>query len=303
MEQYGKVAVLMGGHSSEREVSLMSGNGVLAALKSCGVDAHAFDPANQSLWALKEQQFDRVFVILHGPFGEDGTVQGVLETLAIPYTGSGVLASALCMDKWRSKLLWQSAGLPTPAFALLDEHSDFAAISRTLGLPLIVKPSCEGSSIGITKVKECSELKAAYDAARQYDKIVLAEQFIGAGEYTCGIVGEQLYPTIKIEPATEFYDYQAKYFRDDTIYRCPSGLSPAAEKEAHALCLEAYRLLGCTGWGRIDFLMDKKGQIYLLEANTNPGMTSHSLVPTAARVAGINYEKLCLKVLDSAHVG
>ncbi|MGY8625256.1 D-alanine--D-alanine ligase [Chromobacterium violaceum] len=303
MKQYGKVAVLMGGSSSEREVSLMSGAGVLSALRSKGVDAHGFDPSEKPLSALKEEGFDCVFNILHGPFGEDGTLQGALEALGMPYTGCGVMASAIAMDKWRTKLLWKGAGLPIPAFELLDENSDFDAIERQLGLPIFVKPSTEGSSIGVTKVKQPGELRAAFDEARKYDKVVIAEQFIGGGEYTCAVIGETAYPTIKIEPATEYYDYQAKYFRDDTVYRCPSGLAPEVEARARELALKAFKVLGCRGWSRVDFLMDEAGEIYLLEANTSPGMTSHSLVPMAARAEGIAYEDLCLKVLDTVHVG
>ncbi|MGD1825291.1 D-alanine--D-alanine ligase B [Chromobacterium violaceum] len=303
MKQYGKVAVLMGGSSSEREVSLMSGTGVLSALRSKGVDAHGFDPSEKPLSALKEEGFDCVFNILHGPFGEDGTLQGALEALGMPYTGCGVMASAIAMDKWRTKLLWKGAGLPIPAFELLDENSDFDAIERQLGLPIFVKPSTEGSSIGVTKVKQPGELRAAFEEARKYDKVVIAEQFIGGGEYTCAVIGETAYPTIKIEPATEYYDYQAKYFRDDTVYRCPSGLAPEVEARARELALKAFKVLGCRGWSRVDFLMDEAGEIYLLEANTSPGMTSHSLVPMAARAEGIAYEDLCLKVLDTVHVG
>lgn len=241
MKQYGKVAVLMGGSSSEREVSLMSGAGVLSALRSKGVDAHGFDPSEKPLSALKEEGFDCVFNILHGPFGEDGTLQGALEALGMPYTGCGVMASAIAMDKWRTKLLWKGAGLPIPAFELLDENSDFDAIERQLGLPIFVKPSTEGSSIGVTKVKQPGELRAAFEEARKYDKVVIAEQFIGGGEYTCAVIGETAYPTIKIEPATEYYDYQAKYFRDDTVYRCPSGLAPEVEARARELALKASR--------------------------------------------------------------
>ncbi|MBV8048339.1 MAG: D-alanine--D-alanine ligase [Paludibacterium sp.] len=303
MKHYGKVAVMMGGSSSEREVSLMSGNGVLKALLSRGVDAHAFDPAEKPLFALKEEGFDRVFIILHGPFGEDGTLQGALETMGIPYTGCGVMASAIGMDKWRTKLLWQAAGLPVPAFRLLDENSDLDRVAAELGLPLFIKPACEGSSFGVSKVKQAGAMRAAFDGARKYDALVLAERFIGGGEYTCAILGDRALPTIKIEPAAEFYDYEAKYFRDDTVYRCPSGLSDAREAEVRELARAAFQVLGGTGWGRIDFLLDEAGNPYLLEANTAPGMTSHSLVPMAARQAGMSYEDLCLAVLDLAHVG
>ncbi|MGC0152822.1 D-alanine--D-alanine ligase [Chromobacterium vaccinii] len=302
MKQYGKVAVLMGGSSAEREVSLMSGAGVLAALLAKGVDAHKFDTSEKPLAALKDEGFDSVFNVLHGPFGEDGTLQGALEALGVPYTGCGVMASAICMDKWRTKLLWKGAGLPIPAFELLSDDSDFDAIEKALGLPIFVKPSTEGSSIGVTKVKTPGGLKAAYQEASRYDDIVIAEQFIGAGEYTCAVIGDTAYPTVKIEPATEYYDYDAKYFRDDTVYRCP-GLAGEAESRARELCLKAFKVLGCQGWGRVDFLMDEAGGVYLLEANTNPGMTSHSLVPMAARAEGISYEDLCLKVLDTVHVG
>ncbi|MGL6070097.1 D-alanine--D-alanine ligase [Craterilacuibacter sp.] len=303
MQQFGKVAVMMGGKSSEREVSLMSGSGVLSALKSRGVDAHAFDPADKPLSALRDEGFARVFIALHGPFGEDGTLQGALETLHLPYTGCGVMASAIGMDKWRTKLLWQGAGLPIPAFEMLNDGTDFAAVEARLGLPLFVKPATEGSSIGVIKVKQAGELEAAYYEAKKFDPLVLAEQFIGGGEFTCAIIDGEAYPTIKIEPATEFYDYQAKYFRDDTVYRCPSGLDEATEAEARALCLTAFRVLGGRGWGRVDFLMDEAGGIYLLEVNTAPGMTSHSLVPMAARVQGLSYEELCVQILAAAHVG
>ena len=303
MKQYGKVAVMMGGTSAEREVSLMSGGGVLKALQSQGVDAHAFDPAEKPLSALKDEGFERVFIALHGPFGEDGTLQGALETMGVPYTGCGVMASAIGMDKWRTKLLWKGAGLPIPAFVLLADDSDFAEVEAQLGLPLFVKPATEGSSIGVTKVKNPGELRAAYEEARRYDKLVIAEAFVGGGEYTCAIIGDKALPTIKIEPATEFYDYQAKYFRDDTVYRCPSGLAPEIEQRARELALTAFKVLGGRGWGRVDFLMDEAGGIYLLEVNTSPGMTSHSLVPMAARVEGLSYEELCLAILDMAYVG
>lgn len=303
MKQYGKVAVLMGGTSSEREVSLMSGSGVLNALTSRGVDAHAFDPSVKPLAALKEEGFDRVFIALHGPFGEDGTLQGALETLGMPYTGCGVMASAIGMDKWRTKLVWQGAGLPVPEFVLLSDDCDFDAIEARLGLPLFVKPACEGSSFGVTKVKAPGQIREAYREARKYDTLVLAERFIGGGEYTCAVLGDRALPSIKIEPASEFYDYDAKYFRDDTVYRCPSGLDDAAETRMRELALKAFTVLGGSGWGRVDFLMDEQGAPYLLEVNTAPGMTSHSLVPMSARVAGMSYEDLCLAVLDMAHVG
>jgi len=303
MTQYGKVAVLMGGSSSEREVSLMSGAGVLKALQSRKVDAYAFDPAEKPLAALKQEGFERVFIALHGPFGEDGTLQGALETMGMPYTGCGVMASAIGMDKWRTKLVWQGAGLPVPEFVLLDDQTDFAEVEARLGLPLFVKPACEGSSFGVTKVKNPGEIRAAYAEARKYDQLVLAERYIGGGEYTCAVLGARALPSIKIEPATEFYDYDAKYFRDDTVYRCPAGLSAEAEQQMRALALKAFKVLGGRGWGRVDFLMDEAGHPYLLEVNTAPGMTSHSLVPMAARVEGLSYEDLCVAILDAAHVG
>jgi D-alanine-D-alanine ligase len=303
MKQFGKVAVLMGGSSSEREVSLMSGAGVLSALKSRQIDAHAFDPSEKPLSALKEEGFERVFIALHGPFGEDGTLQGALETMGMPYTGCGVMASAIGMDKWRTKLVWQGAGLPVPEFVLLDDQTDLAEVEARLGLPLFVKPACEGSSFGVTKVKAAGEIHAAYAEARKYDSLVLAERYIGGGEYTCAVLGDRALPSIKIEPSTEFYNYDAKYFRDDTVYRCPAGLSPDAEQQMRTLALTGFRVLGGRGWGRVDFLMDENGQPYLLEVNTAPGMTSHSLVPMAARVDGLSYEDLCVAILEAAHVG
>ena len=298
MNRFGKVAVLFGGKSAEREVSLKSGAGVLAALQRQGVDAHAFDPAERSLDELRA--FDRVFIMLHGRYGEDGTIQGALELMEIPYTGSGVLASAVGMDKWRTKLLWRAVGLPIPEFVMLDENSDFAAVERQLGLPLFVKPACEGSSIGVSKVRQPGELQAAWREAAKHDSLVIAEQAILGGEYTVAILGEQVLPIIKIVPATDFYDYEAKYLRDDTQYLCPCGLPEAREMELRAQALEAFLALGCRGWGRVDFLMDDAGRAYLLEVNTSPGMTDHSLVPMAARVAGISYEQLVLLVLEES---
>ena len=301
MSDFGKVAVLFGGASAEREVSLKSGSRVLAALRSQGVDAHAFDPAERKLDELAG--FDRAFIALHGRHGEDGTIQGALELMHIPYTGSGVMASAVGMDKWRTKLLWRSVGLPIPEFVMLDETSDFAAVEAQLGLPLFVKPACEGSSIGVTKVRQAGELRAAYLEAVKHDPLVIAEKGVLGGEYTASILGDEALPIIKIEPATDFYDYEAKYFRDDTAYRCPCGLPEARELDIRAQALEAFRVLGCRGWGRVDFLMDEAGNAYMLEVNTSPGMTDHSLVPMAARVAGISYEALVLRVLSLATLG
>jgi D-alanine-D-alanine ligase len=301
MTNFGKVAVLLGGRSAEREVSLNSGGAVLAALKRGGVDAHAFDPAEKPLHDL--ENFDRVFIALHGRYGEDGTIQGALELMGIPYTGSGVMASAVGMDKWRTKLLWQAAGIPSLEFALLDAASDFDAIEKRLGLPLFVKPANEGSSIGISKVKIAGGLRAAYEEAAGYDPLVLAERFAGGGEYTVAILGNCALPVIRIVPANEFYDYEAKYLRDDTRYLCPCGLSAAQEAIIREQALQAFRIVGGQGWGRVDFLMDEAGRHYFLEVNTSPGMTDHSLVPMGARAAGIEFDQLVLRILELAHVG
>jgi D-alanine-D-alanine ligase len=298
MSDFGKVAVLFGGTSAEREVSLNSGSRVLAALQGQGIDAHAFDPASQPLDALKG--YDRAFIALHGRHGEDGTIQGALEVMHIPYTGSGVLASALAMDKFRTKLMWRAAGLPIPDYAVLTADSDFAEVEEQLGLPLFVKPAHEGSSIGITKVKQRGALKAAYEEAAKLDPLVIAEKGVLGGEYTVGIIGDEAMPIIKIEPATEWYDYEAKYNRDDTRYLCPCGLPEAKEMEIRQGALEAFRVLGGRGWGRVDFLMDEDGKHYFLEVNTAPGMTDHSLVPMAARVSGLDYPALVRRVLELA---
>jgi len=303
LKHFGKVAVLFGGRSAEREVSLKSGAAVLQALLRSGVDAHPFDPAVQNLQALVDDGFDRVFIALHGRFGEDGTVQGALELLGVPYTGSGVMASALGMDKWRSKLVWQAGGLPIPDYALLDEHSDWGSVVQQLGLPLFVKPANEGSSVGISKVKSVAELPTAYREAIRHDPLVLAESFIGGGEYTVALLGDQALPVIRIVPANEFYDYDAKYLSNDTRYLCPSDLGAAQEAEMQHLAKQAFALIGGQGWGRVDFLMSESGQPYLLEANTSPGMTDHSLVPMAARQAGMNFDQLVLRILGLAHVG
>jgi D-alanine-D-alanine ligase len=302
MSDFGKVAVLFGGTSAEREVSLNSGARVLAALQGQGIDAHAYDPATQPLDALKG--YDRAFIALHGRHGEDGTIQGALELMHIPYTGSGVMASALGMDKFRTKLLWQAAGLPVPEYALLTADSDFADIEDELGLPIFVKPAHEGSSIGITKVAEHGRLREAWAAAARHDPLVIAERGVMGGEYTVGIIGRGddmvALPIIKIEPATDWYDYEAKYNRDDTRYLCPCGLPEAKEMEIRKGALEAFRILGGRGWGRVDFLMDEEGNHCFLEVNTSPGMTDHSLVPMAARVAGMDYPALVRRVLELA---
>ena len=299
-DRFGKVAVLLGGRSGERAVSLNSGNAVLAALQRGGVDAHAFDPAEKPLHELAA--FDRVFIALHGRYGEDGTIQGALELMNIPYTGSGVMASSVGMDKWRTKLLWRAAGIVTPDFELVDASSDFAALEAKLGLPLFVKPANEGSSIGISKVKQTGQLKSAYELAAKSDPLVIAERFVGGGEYTVGILGDMALPIIRIVPANEFYDYEAKYLRDDTQYLCPCGLAPEKEAQIRAEALQAFLTVGGRGWGRVDFLMDEAGKHYFIEVNTSPGMTDHSLVPMAAKAAGISFDQLVLRILELASV-
>ena len=301
MTDFGKVAVLLGGRSGEREVSLKSGSAVLAALLRGGVNAHAFDPAERPLHEL--ESFDRVFIALHGRYGEDGTIQGALELMNIPYTGSGVMASAVGMDKWRTKLLWRAAGIATPDFELVTADSDFAAIEKKLGLPLFVKPANEGSSIGITKVKQAGSLRAAYELAAKSDPLVIAEAFVGGGEYTVAILGDSALPIIRIVPTNEFYDYEAKYLRDDTQYLCPCDLNEKQESQIRAEALQAFDVVGGSGWGRVDFLMDEAGRHYFIEVNTSPGMTDHSLVPMAAKVAGISFDALVIKILEQAHVG
>lgn len=295
-KHFGKVAVLFGGKSAEREVSLKSGNAVLAALLRQGVDAHAFDPASQDLNALKA--YDRVFNALHGRYGEDGTIQGVLVLMGIPFTGSGVMASSVGMDKWRTKLLWRALNIKTPDFEVVNAQSNFTEIEKKLGLPLFVKPANEGSSIGITKVKENDGLEAAYILASKADPLVIAEKFVGGGEYTVGILGDTPLPIVRIVSKNEFYDYEAKYLRDDTQYLCPCGLSVEAETQIQQEALQAFRAIGCTGWGRVDFLMDEEGSHYFLEVNTSPGMTDHSLVPMAAKAAGISFDVLVITILN-----
>jgi len=307
--QHAKVAVLMGGRSAEREISLMSGEGVLKALQSKGVNAHAFDPANQAMDQLTQQSFTHAFIALHGRYGEDGSVQGALELLGIPYTGSGVMASAIAMDKVMTKRIWSALGLSTPKSVSLapDEQSQQAidAIPQTLGLPLIVKPPREGSSIGITKVTTAKGLEAATQLAIQYDPDLLCEEFIDGEELTCPVIGNGIHaralPVVRIAAPDGAYDYQNKYFTDDVKYHCPSGLPETEEQAIQALVVAAYRALGCRGWGRADIMLratDRKP--YLLEMNTSPGMTSHSLVPMSAKAAGISYEDLCIQLLQSA---
>ena len=303
MQDFGKVAVLMGGFSSEREVSLNSGAAIVAALQSRGIDAHPFDPKAQDIVQLKALGFQTAFNTLHGTYGEDGTVQGLLEALGVPYTGCGVMASAIGMDKYRTKLVWQGLGLPVPEFAVLHDNSDFAAIERELGLPLFVKPAVEGSSVGVVKVKEAGSLKAAYQSVKHLHGEILAERFIGGGEYTCAVLNGQALPSIHIIPATEFYDYEAKYNRDDTVYQCPSDLNEADEALMRSLSVRAFAAIGGQGWGRVDFLKDTDGKLYLLEVNTLPGMTGHSLVPKAAAQRGLRFADLCVEILKTAHVG
>ena len=300
---FGKVAVLLGGKSAEREVSLKSGGMVLAALRKKGVDAHPFDPKDRDVQDLVKERFARVFIALHGRFGEDGTVQGVLEWLGIPYTGSGVLASALAMDKVRTKRLWAAESLPTAPYEVLAGDSNLKAVVKKLGTPLFVKPASEGSSVGMTKVKKAADLEEAYALAVNYDPIVIAEKFIDGPELTVAIVADRVLPIIRIETPREFYDYEAKYIANDTRYLIPCGLSDKKEKEIQALCLKAFRALGCRGWGRVDLMLDRRGRPFLLEVNTSPGMTDHSLVPMAARAVGMSYEDLCVKILELAHVG
>ena len=297
--RFGKVAVLFGGASNEREISIMSGTGVLKALQSKGVDAHAFDPSVRDLADLKREGYARCFIALHGRGGEDGTIQGALEVLGVPYTGSGVMGSAIGMDKWRTKMIWLANDLPTPRYRILQGDEDAAEVARELGLPLIVKPANEGSTLGLTKVTNAARLPAAFElAAKQYNDIALAEQFIDGPEYTAAVLGEVVLPLIKIEAPEGKYDYQNKYFTDDTRYLCPSGLPKEPEEALKSLVHKAFRLVGCSGWGRVDFMMDKKGNPWLLEVNTSPGMTGHSLVPMAAKAAGISYEDLCVRILE-----
>ncbi len=298
---FGKVAVLMGGPSAERDVSLNSGSRVLAALQSAGVDAHGIDADPTVLKQLREQQYDRAFIVLHGRWGEDGVIQGALEVLDIPYTGSGVLASALAMDKWRSKMLMREAGIPTADFELVNSVLELADIAERLGLPLFIKPSREGSSIGTAKVHTLEEMEAAWRKAREFDDDVLAEAWIDGPELTAAILGDQVLPLIRIEAANGFYDYDAKYVGDATRYHCPSGLDANVEERIKQLALQTFKLLDCRGWGRVDFMLDKNNSPYVLEANTIPGMTDHSLVPMAAKATGIEFEQLALKILEQAH--
>lgn len=302
-----KVAVLLGGTSAEREVSLMSGNAVLAGLIEAGIDAHAVDTRDFPVTRLKEEGFDKAFIALHGRGGEDGTLQGVLEFLEIPYTGSGVMASAITMDKLRTKCLWQGCGLPiSPYVAITRKEMDAGLTPETerkiaaLGLPVFVKPSCEGSSVGISRVNVVEGLQAALVEAFRHDDEVLVEAFLSGPEYTVGVIGDEILPSIRIQAVSEFYDYEAKYFSDDTEYFCPSGLSAEKEAELSEIVIKAWNALGCSGWGRVDVMMGGDGQFYLLEVNTSPGMTGHSLVPMAAKQAGLSFSQLVARILELA---
>jgi D-alanine-D-alanine ligase len=297
---FGRVAVLYGGSSSEREISLLSGSAVLEALRRRGVDAHGFDPAERPLGALVDEHYERAWIALHGPGGEDGTLQGALEFLGVPYTGSGVLGSAIGMDKLRTKRLARSVGVATADFVVLREPADLDLAVERLGLPLIVKPATQGSSVGMSRVETAAELPAAWAAATLHDRLAFAEPWITGGEYTVAILQGRALPSIRIETPRAFYDYEAKYLRDDTRYYCPSGLAAEAEKHLANLALAAFEACGAEGWGRSDFMLDRTGRPLLLEINTVPGMTGHSLVPMAARAAGIDFDELVWRVLETS---
>lgn len=298
--RFGKVAVLMGGWSAEREISLKSGAAVLAALRAADVDAHGVDVGRDVVRELEAGAYDRAFVILHGRGGEDGVIQGLLEVLQLPYTGSGVLASALCMDKLMTKRVWQAVGLPTPAHELLTAGTDWDAVVRRLGLPLIVKPSLEGSSIGMTRVEHASELEPAWRTAAEFEAPVLAERWITGSEYTAAVLGRDVLPLIRLETPRAFYDYEAKYFSDTTRYHCPCGLPADQEQPIQALALSAFDALGAEGWGRVDLMLDEQGAPWLIEVNTLPGMTDHSLVPMAAAARGLSFQALVLRILETS---
>jgi D-alanine-D-alanine ligase len=305
---FGKVGVLMGGLSAEHDISLMSGGGVLSALRSKGIDAHPFDPSERSIGDLAAERFDRVFIALHGRFGEDGSIQGALELLGVPYTGSGVMASAIAMDKIFTKRIWQSQHLPTPRHAELDATSDLRQVPDLLGLPLIIKPPHEGSTIGISKVAGYSQIGEAFELAARFDDVVLAEEFVAGRELTVSIVERadgrlEALPIIEIVAPGGNYDYQNKYFTDDTRYLCPASIDEALSQRIRDLALEAFAAIGCEGWGRVDFMLrHADDEPFLLEVNTSPGMTGHSLVPIAARAIGMSYEDLCVEILASARL-
>lgn len=299
-QDFGKVAVLFGGWSGEREVSLKSGDAVVQALQRRGVDVQGIDADKNVLEKLAKGKFDRVFIALHGRGGEDGVMQGALEVLGIPYTGSKVLGSALGMDKLRAKRLWVSAGLPTPTFRVMGEHTDLPGLARELGLPLIIKPAHEGSSLGVAKVTQLDELAAAWQAARALDNVVLAERCVTGAEYTATILGDEVLPLVRIDTPHAFYDYHAKYIANDTRYLCPCGLDALSEQAMQVIAMQAFQVLGCSGWGRVDFMRDEQGHPWLIEVNTVPGMTDHSLAPMAARQAGIEFDDLVWKILETS---
>ena len=299
-ERFGKVAVLMGGWAAERKVSLKSGAAVLSALLEQGVDAHKVDAGRDVFDVLRNENFDRVFNILHGRGGEDGELQGGLEVLNIPYTGCGVMASAISMDKLMTKRIWTGAGLATPAFEILSANSDFTAVAEKLGLPLIIKPAQEGSSIGMSKVSEKNQLPAAYQKAAEFDDIVFAEQWVTGDEYTVALLGDDVLPPIRVEVEADFYDFDAKYESSKTQYHCPSGLDENSQKALQALCKTAFEVVGGKGWGRVDVMQDNVGTFWLIEVNTVPGMTDHSLVPMAAKEQGLSFSELTLKILETS---
>lgn len=300
IDDFGKVAVLMGGISTERKVSLKSGQAVLASLQKSGVDASKIDAGYDLYEQMRTESFDRAFIALHGQWGEDGVVQGGLEMMNIPYTGSGVLASALGMDKLRSKRLWNSIGLITPEYIEMKSQDSFGDVQDWLGYPVVVKPACEGSSLGMSIVKKPDDIANAWKTARGHDDCVFAERYIKGAEYTVSILDRKTLPAIRVETNSEFYDYDAKYLSNETKYHCPAGLSAEAEKILANIALQAFDAVGCHGWGRVDFLLDKNGTPYVLEVNTVPGLTDHSLVPMAAKQAGINFDQLMLKILETS---
>jgi len=297
---YGRVVVLMGGNSAEREVSIDTGKAVHAALCRQGVDAHLFDPGVQPLSRLIELDFDRAFIALHGRGGEDGVIQGALQSLGLPYTGSGVMGSALAMDKIRSKLVWKASGVPTPEFVEIKSESDLDSIQDVLGLPVMIKPVHEGSSCGATKVKAGCDLKSAWQKAVVLDTRVMAEKWVDGIEYTAAVLGRAVLPIIRLETPREFYDYQAKYIENTTRYICPAGLSAELEKEFAAVVMAAFDVIGASGWGRVDFFVDQDGYPWLIEINTVPGMTSHSLVPMSAKQAGMDFDALVMSILETS---